>query len=246
MKKQDWFSTWFDTNYYHILYQHRSYKEAESFIANLLNHLEPSSHAHILDLACGKGRHSYFMAQRGFEVTGLDLSIESIIWARENYTLPNLLFDDHDMRKVYKLNEFDYIFNFFTSFGYFNSDEENHEVIQAISKALKNNGTIVIDFMNAKKTLNELNKDEVIVLDNIKFNITRVHKLGFIIKTIKFNDEGKAHEYFEKVQALVLSDFQKLFDRNNLHLVSCFGDYQLNPFNETLSDRLIMVVKKNA
>ena len=246
MKKQDWFSTWFDTSYYHILYQHRSFDEAERFIANLLNFLSPDPNSSILDLACGKGRHSYFIAQKNFKVTGVDLSVESIEWAKENYALPNLNFDVHDMRKVYSETTFDYIFNFFTSFGYFENDDENLQVLKAIAKGLKADGTLVIDFMNAEKAIEELKEVEQLEIDGIFFNITRTHEDGFIIKTIKFEDKGEKHEYYERVQALTLPDFEKLLKLAGLNLVTSFGDYDLQAYNEKVSNRLIMVLTKNA
>lgn len=246
MKKEDWFSTWFDTRYYHILYQHRSFDEAEKFISNLLNYFDPKRDSRILDLACGKGRHSFFIAQGDYNVTGVDLSPESIQWAKQHYALPNLSFDVHDMRKVYQSGGFDYIFNFFTSFGYFENNSENQEVVQSMSHSLNPNGTLVIDFMNAKKTLEHLKKEEQIELDGIVFHITRSYKEEFIIKTISFEDNGQQHEYYERVQALSLVDFKTLFETAKLRLVDCFGDYDLRSFDEDNSNRLIMVLKKNA
>ena len=246
MKKQEWFSTWFDTHYYHVLYQHRTYVEAEFFISNLLENLQVKADAKILDLACGKGRHAFFIAQRGFQVTGLDLSSESIQWAKENYALPNLNFDVHDMRNVYQEDTFDYVFNFFTSFGYFTSDEENNRVIGAMKKALKNEGKLVIDFMNVEKVIAHLKETETISLDGITFHISRTYTDGFIFKTIKFHDQGEDFEFFERVQALQFEDFKSLFATNNLALVDAYGDYNLQAFDAEHSDRLIMVLEKNA
>ena len=70
--KKKWFQSWFDTSYYHTLYKHRDDKEAQMFMKNLVRHLEIDSDQHILDLACGKGRHSIFLNQLGFNVTGVD------------------------------------------------------------------------------------------------------------------------------------------------------------------------------
>ena len=87
--KKEWFESWFDTSYYHTLYKHRDHKEAEVFMKNLVNYLNLSNNASLLDLACGKGRHAIYLNSLGFQVTGVDLSKNSIEKAKrhENETL---------------------------------------------------------------------------------------------------------------------------------------------------------------
>src|SRR5690554_744393 len=87
-RKEGWFETWFDTSYYHILYQNRDFVEAERFITNLLAFLKLPAGSNCLDLACGKGRHSVFLNKHGLKVTGVDLSENSINEAKtfENET----------------------------------------------------------------------------------------------------------------------------------------------------------------
>ena len=58
---KEWFKSWFDTPYYHILYRHRDDNEAQVFIKNAINKLQPTQSCHILDLACGRGRHAKFL-----------------------------------------------------------------------------------------------------------------------------------------------------------------------------------------
>src|SRR6478736_3856513 len=77
-KNQNWFASWFDTPYYHILYKDRDEEEAEFFMDNLVHYLNLPEEAKILDLACGKGRHAFHLIQLGFDVTGADLSVNSI------------------------------------------------------------------------------------------------------------------------------------------------------------------------
>ena len=124
---KDWFIDWFNTTYYHTLYQHRDESEACRFIDNLCAHLKIESGAKILDLACGKGRHAIHLAKKGYQTTGVDLAKQSIDKAKEN-TIANVSFDVHDMRNTYIKNGFDYVFNLFTSFGYFETKNENIEV----------------------------------------------------------------------------------------------------------------------
>jgi len=80
---QQWFKDWFNSHYYHLLYQNRDEQEALDFIQKLIAHLNPMPAAKMLDVACGKGRHSKALADYGFDVTGIDLSEESIAEAKE-------------------------------------------------------------------------------------------------------------------------------------------------------------------
>ena len=79
--KQAWFKNWFNSPYYHQLYFNRDEKEAAAFINKLIEHLKPAAGNTMLDVACGKGRHSVQLANAGFNVTGIDLSEESILEA---------------------------------------------------------------------------------------------------------------------------------------------------------------------
>ena len=239
----EWFETWFDSEYYHKLYKNRDDDEAEQFINNLITNLQLNSSSNILDLACGKGRHSIFPTNIGFKTMGVDLSPKSIAFARK-FNNPNLRFEVRDMRKSFCECQFDAIFNLFTSFGYFESKTENIKVLKAIENMLKKNGVFVIDFMNANKVIGNLVEEENKFIDQINFRLKRSYINGNILKTIDFTDKGKDFHFTEKVQALFLEDFQYLISQTNLKIDSIFGDYNLNPFDRVLSDRLIIVGRK--
>ena len=119
--QETWFKDWFNSPYYHQLYKNRDLKEAELFIDKLVQHLKVSPGSRMLDVGCGKGRHCIQLAGKGFDVTGIDLSEESIEEALK-YEQENLHFFTHDMRLPFWINYFDYAFNFFTSFGYFKTE----------------------------------------------------------------------------------------------------------------------------
>ena len=241
--KNNWFASWFDSPYYHILYKDRDYKEAENFIQNLTNYLKPKKEDQILDLACGAGRHSIFLNNLGYKVTGVDLSPNSIETALE-LKKENLNFDIHDMREVYKENGFNFVFNLFTSFGYFDSDDENIKMLQSIEKTLKPEGIFVLDFFNANKVIANLVQDEKKEVEGVKFNLNREVKEGKIIKHIEFEAKKQFFSYSEIVQAISLEDFQELFSHTNMKIITTFGNYSLEEFDKEKSDRLIIVAKK--
>lgn len=244
-KHVNWFEDWFNSGYYHILYKHRNCNEAELFIDNLMNFLQPEKEARFLDLACGKGRHAIYLNQKGFNVTGTDLADESIAEASK-FENEKLSFFVHDMRKVFRINYFDYVLNLFTSFGYFENEKDDSDTINAIYKALKPNGVFVFDFFNVQKVIANLVDTETKTIDNIEFKITRHIQNNFIIKNILVTDNGKQFSFQERVKALTLTDFEKYFVANKLKIVHLFGNYQLEKYNEYSSDRLIIIAKKEA
>ena len=97
MTEQAWYKDWFSSPFYHKLYFERDEKEAEAFIKKLIEYLHPPPGSRMLDVACGKGRHSKILAAMGFNVTGFDISFSSITWAKQ-FEQENLDFYVHDMR----------------------------------------------------------------------------------------------------------------------------------------------------
>jgi len=235
------YNSWFDTPFYHILYKDRDQIEAQTFMSHLINYLNLPKSSKILDLACGKGRHSIFLNNIGYEVTGIDLSIKSITHAKlfENKTLH---FEVHDMSKPYNM-QFDAVFNLFTSFGYFNNDEAHLKTIKAIKSNLNPKGHGVIDFMNTEFVIKHLIPQDIKTIETIDFHQKRYVKNGYLIKDISFNTENTDYKFQESVRAYTLSDFKKLFKAAGIELLDIFGDYKLNKFNKKTSPRLIMVFK---
>ncbi len=240
---KEWFEDWFDSSYYHILYQHRNHEEAAAFLERLMRHLQLQQSAHLLDLGCGKGRHSRFLAGLGFEVTGMDLSKNSIDFA-QGFAHDKLHFIQQDMRTEMPAERFDFVLNLFTSFGYFNQQSENLRVLQNVHKALKAGGGLVIDFLNAHKVVANLVKEEQKQLQGLQFDITRRVEDGKIKKTIAFEDKGEQFFFEERVQAIYLEDFRNLLKDSGFVLKEVFGNYALEKFEEQESDRLLMIAEK--
>jgi SAM-dependent methyltransferase len=237
----NWYASWFDSPYYHILYKERNYREAQLFMDNLTHYLNLPEKAKVLDLACGKGRHAIYLNQLGFNVIGADLSENSIQEAQKNSN-DTLHFEVHDMRIVFE-DKFDAIFNLFTSFGYFENDEDNLTTLKAIKESLSDYGFAVIDFMNVANVLENLVPEETKTVDGIDFNIKRHLKDGHIYKEIDFEDQGNTYHFTEKVKALTLKDFEEMMEEAGIFLLDIFGDYKLKKFHKTESERLIMIFK---
>ena len=239
----NWFENWFDSHYYYLLYKNRDDKEAESFINNLMRYLKIPKKSKLIDIACGKGRHAIYFNKKGLNVTGIDLSQKSINIAKKNKKR-NLRFAVHDMRMVFKKNTFDIVTNLFTSFGYFENDEDEQRTINAMSENLKKDGLLIIDFMNAKKAIRTLVKREEKKVNGITFYISRSIQKNNIIKNIKFSNNGKKYHFKEKVKALSLADLSQFIINAELEIIDVFGNYKLENFNAVNSDRLIIICKK--
>ena len=236
---ENWYTSWFDTPYYHILYKNRDYKEAADFMKNLTSFLKLPKGSEILDLACGKGRHAKYLYDLGFNVTGVDLSPKSIAFAKQ-FENSSLHFEEHDMCTPYP-KKFDAVFNLFTSFGYFENEEDNLRTIKAIKSELKSNGFAVIDFLNAEYVKRNLVPSETKTIDGITFHINRSIIDGYIIKNIHFQYNKENFNFQERVKAITLSEFKECFKQAGVKLLICFGDYQLTEYNEETSERLILI-----
>jgi len=242
-KNTAWFETWFDTNYYHVLYANRDEKEAQQFIGNLIAFLRPdASSAHFLDLACGKGRHSVYMNKLGYQVTGVDLSSNSIAQAKSAEN-DSLTFAVQDMREPLA-QKFTHIFNLFTSFGYFDSIQENQRVMQAIDAMTESGSYLIFDYLNAEKVVRNLVAAEQITRQNLVFNIQRKVDDTHVYKHIEVLDGMDKHQFMERVQLLRLHDFQELLESIGFELMHTFGNFDLQPFDSSSSDRLILIARK--
>ena len=227
-----------------MLYKNRNDEEAKVFIGKLVDHLELPAGAQVLDLACGKGRHSVTLNEAGYDVLGVDLSENSITTAR-SHEREDLKFGVHDMREVIAGRSFTAVFNLFTSFGYFDDTKDNLKVLASIWQMLNEKGLLIIDFMNAQKVIDALVATETKEVDGITFDIQRKYDGTHIFKDIRFTDKGMPYHYTERVQALRLEDFELLLAASNFEILRTFGDFALKPFEANTSDRLIIIAQKN-
>jgi len=238
-----WFQNWFSSPYYHILYHQRNDEEAEFFIDNLCAFLKPAVNSQLLDIACGRGRHSVYLNKKGYDVTGIDLSNASIKFAQQ-FENENLQFYVHDMRNAFYINYFNIAFNLFTSFGYFETEKDHVNALKAFNKSLKKSGILVLDYFNSEKIIRNLAHQEIKHVDGIDFYITKKVANGKIIKSISFEHKNKDFSFKEEVKAFSKSDFERMFEKSGFKILNHFGDYALNPFDEIKSERLIFICKK--
>ncbi|GAB4494105.1 MAG: class I SAM-dependent methyltransferase [Saprospiraceae bacterium] len=241
--KKEWFERWFDSPYYHTLYKNRDEKEARNTLDNLLKALDLPAGARILDLACGKGRHSRYLSEKGFDVTGLDISFRSITFARQ-FEHEKLAFYQHDMRLPFRVNYFDAVMNMFTSFGYFKTDRDHFLTLKNVQKGLKPEGLFLLDYFNSVWVVENLVRSEVKLVDGIEFHLKRNIRDGHVFKMVEFVAEGKSFSFRERVRLFTLADFQSLFAAAGMKIVRLYGGYDLSDFDVRHSKRLIVIAQK--
>ncbi len=244
MNNKEWFASWFDTSFYHKLYRERNAEEAQQFIENLLISIDLPKNSKVLDLACGKGRHSLTLNKLGMNVLGVDLSEKSIEHAKkfENDTLH---FQVQDMRCSIENQKFDAIFNLFTSFGYFENEQENQNVLNCISSMLQPEGLFVFDYLNLQPTLSKLVPSESKHIEGTDFEIERHFDGKFIRKKITVFHENQEFHFEEKVRGYSHTELVEMMQNARLQVQNKYGDFSLQPYKNETSDRLILICKKD-
>jgi SAM-dependent methyltransferase len=252
MAEKEWYKAWFNSPFYHKLYFEHDENEAQKFILRLLDYLKPQPGNRILDIACGRGRHSKFLAAQGFDVTGIDLSFDSIEYARQSVQKDsfgekdNLHFYQHDMRLPMWANYFDYALNFFTSFGYFATRREHDDAIRTIAKSVKPEGILLFDYLNVHYAEERLVHDEIKKIGDIQYEIHRWMDEDHFYKKIIITDPSldSPKEFTEKVAKLSLGDFTDMLSFQNLQVVDVLGNYELGKYDLRKTPRMIVVGKK--
>lgn len=242
-EQNEWFRTWFDSPYYSLLYKNRSEEEAAAFMEALNHFLLLPDRARVLDLACGKGRHSIHLRNHGYRVIGIDLSANSIAFAKK-FEDEHLHFLRDDMRTFDLPYKFDAVFNLFTSFGYFDSLSENMKVLENVHSHLRENGRFVIDYFNSEKVKRTYVPFEKKEENDVLFEIKKTIDSDNILKTIEITSHQKKMTFQEKVQLIAPSTLTEMLEKAGFQISSTFGDYMLSPFDEVNSDRFIVIGTK--
>jgi len=241
----NWFEDWFDSPLYEKLYANRNEKEARQLVEFLLSTLSLNECSHILDLGCGRGRHSLNLAREGYRVKGIDLSEEAINKARrkaEAEELNNVVFQVRDMRNPLP-EKFDAIVNLFTTFGYFEEDHENGRVLDSVVSMLKTGGIFVLDYLNAPRVRETFVPEEEGEFQGIAYRINRYIRDNAIFKEIVFSGNGldEDRSYTERVKLYDLEWFKRELDHRNLMIDHIYGDYRGRDYDPAVSPRLLII-----
>lgn len=242
-----WYKDWFGRDAYELVYRERDDAEAERAADFIERVADPQPEAEVLDVACGRGRHARALARRGYRVTGFDLSTRSVETARQRAREEGLdiTFCEHDMREVFCDGCADGVVNLFSSFGYFDEEADHQRAVDAMAAALRPEGWLVQDFMNAPRVAETLVPEDTRTEDGVTIHQQRWIEDGRINKEITLRKNGEQKTYVESVRLLTLSDFRALYAGAGLRLAGTYGDYDGAPYAED-SPRLILHARRNA
>lgn len=246
-----WYQEWFNTDLYYRIYANRNHEEAAILAQRVTEWAPPAEYPHLLDLACGRGRHALHAAHFGYHVTGLDLSERAIATAKQLATeqaLTNAHFVQGDMRDFELPKAFDIIINMFTSFGYF-SEAQNKAVIARMSQHLRKNGRLILDYLNPSYVVQNLVEEESGHYEELQlqYRIKRWVKDQKVFKNIQLTNASDEHiEFTEEVNLYPYTWFQNAFEAAKLQPVIIAGNYQGEAFDADRSPRQIHVVERHS
>jgi SAM-dependent methyltransferase len=239
-----WYKEWFGQDYLE-LYSHRNVEEAEEHVDFVERWLGPVRPRAVLDLACGAGRHTGALRQRGFRTLGIDLSVTLLSRMRE-LQLPRVA---GDMRNLpFAEASFDCVLNFFTSFGYFERERENFRVLEEIVRVLTPGGRFLIDLLNPPFVLAHLQKRETQETAGRRVEIERWYDAASrrINKRIRVHLPGEPpRSFLESVRAYGRDEVEIGLRWAGLEVDRQFGNFAGDPHGDD-SERLILVGHKPA
>lgn len=221
-----WFEVIFDDDYLRTLpftTQEQTNQEIE-FLTDSFNYYPGG---HILDVACGYGRQALPLAKRGFQVTGIDLSLPLLLRAAEEAQRQGIAvnFIHTDMREMAFQSQFHGAYCTLTSFGYFD-EETNLKLAQAICHSLKPGGRFVLDVINRDYVVADLPSrvwwegNGCVVLEEVEFNFQTSRLL--IHRSIVFN-EGHQVEQDVSLRIYSLHELGKLLRTAGFRVMEISG-----------------------
>jgi SAM-dependent methyltransferase len=242
----EWFKDWFDTDEYLYVYRNRNEEDAKKLVELIINNVELKPHDNILDLACGTGRHSILFAEKGYNVTAVDLSknLLSIAQktARESHVKVNFI--RSDLRQFSICTRFSLVINLFTSFGYFEEDRENFKIINTAYNQLYNSGYFVLDLFNRGFIEKNLVPESVNNFSD-RTVIQRRHIEGNRVKKQIIIEKNKVRkEYYESVRMFHKEELFNAMSCAGFRIIKYFGSSDGNKFDLENSPRIIIFAQK--
>lgn len=240
----EWFEKSFQEDYLKI-YAHRDEQKATQELEQLIPFLQIKSGQRALDLCCGQGRHSRWLAQQGLRVVGVDLSAVLLQEAiKQSLNIP-VMYMRADAREIPFTEEMDFVFNLFTSFGYFLKDEENEKIIQQVYKALKPGGLFLFDYLNPDYLRAHLVPTSHSKQDGLEIIQQRSISKDFVQKQIIIKEKGEStRKYEERVKLYTAEQLKDMLTTQGLDILHLFGDYQATSYDSGTSPRMIFICKK--
>lgn len=247
-----------DSDWYRIIWtldiQNQSWVEdTKRQVDFIIRNLNLTGKERVLDLACGFGRHSLELARRGFDVTGIDITPEYVVFASDQALREHLNahFLCEDIRQLHYMGEFDVVLNMADgAIGYLENDEENQIIFEVISAALRPGGKHLMDIMNA--------------------NYARTHfpcklwdagEKGLTLSQFEWEDETKTLIYGQKdfpygdvlhkpeilegnpIRLYSIEEIQQIYTSLGMRVTQCFADFSGHKLTDNDIQMIVCSVK---
>jgi len=246
----EWFSSWFNHPFYLKLYSHRDEDEARMCVETILRVALPEtaepSGFRIMDIACGAGRHAIEFARKGFCVTANDLSPYLMQCARDQASTENLSMHctERDMRDIEEQHTFHLVVQLFSSFGYFESEQDDRQVLDNVFQALLPGGRYVLDLINAEYLKNKLCPHSRKAIDNLTVDEHRQIIGNRVIKDICITSPEETLEFQESVRLFEPAHIKTMLLEAGFEVEQVLGDYNGTPFSAAESPRMLIFCRK--
>ena len=248
-----WYKSFFFGSGYEELYRGRLSEKRtkeEAACARELLELQPGDS--VLDLCCGQGRHSVELAQQGFKVTGLDLNRDFLARATTAANEAGTAIETvaADMRDIPFSDTFDAVISLFTSFGYLESDAEDLKVLEAVRKALKPGGRVLLDVQNREWTFRDhITKGWHRDMDGTAYLWKSELDLQTSRATVSFEAfyaDGRKFDFGEHtIRYYSLTELLAMTKEAGLKFESVSGGYRGQPY-DLVAERMIVVARRPA
>lgn len=244
----DWWQKLFDTPLYFELYEAEDTKKAVRQVAQAVKLLGLSPPARVLDAPCGYGRHAVELAQRGFTVTGVDISETQLRRAREKADAAGVPVDlrREDARHLAFDAEFDAAINLFLSFGYFETDDEHVAMLAGIARALRPGGRFLMEFWNREFEIRYFDRHQVdhtgdvVEVEEWEFD----HLRGRLNWTnTAFFPDGRRESWWHSIRAYTVAEMRQLFERAGLRLDAVYGGLDGQPYSIEAEDAVFLATR---
>jgi len=237
----EWYEHWFGEEYLG-LYPHRDDRDAEQLVGLLAARGVVRAGDRVLDLACGAGRHAAALERLAARAVGFDLSMTLLRAAQRRGTGPLVR---GDMRVLaFRDGAFDAVVNLFTSFGYFDRDEQHEAVLHEVARVLAPGGRFAMDFLNAPQVRQSLVRRNSGRLGEQR--VVQERRLSddgrFVLKTIAL--EGDGRQFMERVRLFERAELEAMAHAAGLQVLEVLGDYEGAPHSPS-SPRCLLLAGRS-
>ena len=246
MTDRPWYETFFAEDYLRIYADRLTPERTLQDVQGILGLLSLPAGSRVLDLCCGHGRHATPLAQRGYHVTGLDLSETFLRRARADALAQRVRvrWVRGDMRRLPFSLQFDAVINIFTSFGYLPSDDENQGVLQQASENLRAGGLLLLETMHREALVRDFaaseisrRQDGLLVLEERRFDLLTGRA---DVRVTMLRNDGRPTQYRHSVRLYTLTELAAMLRSTGLELEAYYGGLDGSPL--TLDSRRLAIL----